>query len=612
MFNNNIRELKKKNPELAQKLKGIDVNDIKDINVYEAESKDYIISYKNVMLHSAEDPMREAKAIWHKTIKTSLKENDIQVVYGLGLGYLFKRAYVEAPSKILIYEPNLEILRFVMENVDLSKELAEDRVNLVNNQEDALKYIEKKYFIGDKIEVLFLPSYINFCKDDLINLSTEIYQVVKDKNIDKNTSSMVSGQAVSNLLKRVSNPKKMLPATFLQDVAKDKQVLIFSAGPSLKKDIALIKENQNKFLKIAVFPILNYLLENDVIPDFVVTADSFPQVFKLKGLKKFKEKIKNISLICDSRADHELDNLEFKNTFLYFPYVDAISNEVFKSLANPVLRALPSGSSVALLAFETAKMMSASSIIFSGLDLAFVNNEPYADSAFKTKIEEKTLSVKMLDDSSQIRLPLVSVESASGGPIPTREDYLFHIREFEKILKNEKTDIINTSLDGALIKGMSYISMDDIIKSLKDEEQFLEPVFEEKDFDLISQYKNKACNLLQNTREDFVNLSKELPFIIDSMEEIIKELSKDSFDNEAFQELFSQNKETFAKIRNEITSNYLLSSCLHSEIIDFLSGYVKDTTLSLEKFRQNFESENKLFKQAKARIDVLLDLMEKI
>ena len=164
MFNKNITEIKKKNPTLAQQLESMDVDKITDINVYEAESKDYIISYKNIMLHSAEDPIREAKVMWHKTIKNPLKDNDIQVVYGLGLGYLFKRAYVEAPSKVVIYEPNLDILRFVLENVDFSNELADDRVSLFSNKDDVLDYVEQKYMIGDKIEVLFVPSYINFCK----------------------------------------------------------------------------------------------------------------------------------------------------------------------------------------------------------------------------------------------------------------------------------------------------------------------------------------------------------------------------------------------------------------------------------------------------------------
>lgn len=612
MFNKNITEIKKKNPTLAQQLESMDVDKITDINVYEAESKDYIISYKNIMLHSAEDPIREAKAMWHKTIKNPLKDNDIQVVYGLGLGYLFKRAYVEAPSKVVIYEPNLDILRFVLENVDFSNELADDRVSLFSNKDDVLDYVEQKYMIGDKIEVLFVPSYINFCKDDLINLSSEIYQVVKDKNIDKNTSALISKQAIKNLLRRVSSDKEMLPFSLLKNTIKNKPALVLSAGPSVKKDIELIKANKNKFVTFAVFPILSYLLENDVVPDFVVVADSAAQLFKLKNIEKFQDKLKNISLICDSRADYGFDSLDFKNSFLYFTLADSVSSEVFQTISHPNLQLLPSGSSVALLAFETAKNMGASQIVFSGLDLAFVGNEVYADSVFKIDIQEKLINIKMPDDSYQVNLPLSTVESASGGSIPTREDYLYHIREFEKVLRNEQLDIINTSLEGALIKGMSYISLEEVLKGVGSNEDYSFPSFKDEDFALISNYKSQTKKLLENTKNQFVELSKKMPDAIEAFDKIIAELSKDTFDNEAFQGLFSPYKETFAQIRQEITSNYLLGACLRSEIIDFLSGYIKDSSLSLVKFRQNFESEAKLLKQAKICIDDLLRLLDEI
>jgi len=96
MFQKNLEAIKIKNPKLAERLGKIDINSITGIEVLEAESKDLIISYKNTPLHSTIDPSREAKTTWNRTIKNELKKNDIQIVFGLGLGYLFKRAYVSA------------------------------------------------------------------------------------------------------------------------------------------------------------------------------------------------------------------------------------------------------------------------------------------------------------------------------------------------------------------------------------------------------------------------------------------------------------------------------------------------------------------------------------
>ena len=160
MFNKNLEALKLKNPELAQCLLDIKVEDISDIDVIEAQSEDLIISYKDIPLHSIIDPFQEAEKIWNKTIKYPLKNNDIQIVYGLGLGYLFKRAFANSGSKIILFEPFLQVLRFVLEHVDFAKELSENRVFFTNNIEQVVKKVESEYLSGDRIEFLFLQAHL--------------------------------------------------------------------------------------------------------------------------------------------------------------------------------------------------------------------------------------------------------------------------------------------------------------------------------------------------------------------------------------------------------------------------------------------------------------------
>ena len=45
MFQKNLEAIKIKNPKLAERLEKIDINSITGIEVFEAESKDLIISY---------------------------------------------------------------------------------------------------------------------------------------------------------------------------------------------------------------------------------------------------------------------------------------------------------------------------------------------------------------------------------------------------------------------------------------------------------------------------------------------------------------------------------------------------------------------------------------
>ena len=101
MFQKNLEALKSNNPELAARLKQVNIQNIKEIGVYNAETGDVILTYKDVPLHDTSDPIRESKATWNRTITCELRRNDIQLVYGLGLGYLFRRAYVILSQKYL-------------------------------------------------------------------------------------------------------------------------------------------------------------------------------------------------------------------------------------------------------------------------------------------------------------------------------------------------------------------------------------------------------------------------------------------------------------------------------------------------------------------------------
>ena len=387
MFEKNITELAKKNPELAEKIKAFPYENVKGIEVYESESKNLIISYKGILLHSSEDPMRETKSIWHKTVKVDFKSNDIQVVYGLGLGYLFKRAYVNANSRILLFEQSMDILRFVFENVDFSSELSDDRVFVVDTQEDVIKFFGNKYLAGDKIEVLFLPSYLELDQKGLLTLSQNLFQTVKDKNIDQNTALIMSKMTLQNLLARIREIEKESPVNVLEGSCKDKTALVIAAGPSLINDLELIKKHREKFIVIAILPVLPLLKEHNIEPDFLTLADPKYQIPKIE---KCKDQLQNINLVIESRSDFHLDLLKFKSYFVYFADLDKISQTILDTIPNNPVKVLPPCASVAILSFRLAQILGCKEIIFSGLDLAMTDNRLYASNEAKILNQTET------------------------------------------------------------------------------------------------------------------------------------------------------------------------------------------------------------------------------
>lgn len=609
MFEKNIAAIEKKNPKLAQKLKDIKEEDIKDIEIYESESKNIIISYKGFLLHSNEDPMREAKSIWHKTITSDLNNKDIQIVYGLGIGYLFKRAYVNADSRVFIYEPSLDILRFVFENVDFSTELNDERVYISDTQEDFLQYFEQKYLMGDKVEVLFLPSYLHFDKENLLSLSEQIYNIVKNKGIDQQTIAKNTKMAVKNLITRFGHFKDFSAVDYLQDEFKDKSGLVLAAGPSLQDNIEKIKKNRDKFITIAILPILDVLVENNIEPDFVIAADPWNQQHKIK---KSKNKLKNTNLVIEARSDISLDGLETNSKMLYFSNVDKISEYLLTQNKKQDIQIRNNVASVVILGYELAKLLGLKDVTFIGLDLAIIDDKIYADGT-KAEMEGES-KITITNELGVQRLYVTKVKSTDGGEVLTREDYLIFIKEFEKLSKEfGSLKMYNTSSKGAFIEGMEYKDLNDIAQnSTKIDININEIVNKTIE-------KRGCCEELQAAAKDFLIEEKEtikaqkpsLEKSIKATEEVLEILEEEKPDLEKFQKSFNENFNYFSQARNMITKNPILSTYMQSEIIEYLKKYNRDQNVNVQKLISNFKCDLDLFKSADTATSDIISLIDK-
>lgn len=609
MFEKNIKELEKKNPELAKKIKDYPYDKIKTVEVYESESKNIIISYKGILLHSNEDPIREAKSLWHKTVKNELKTNDIQLVYGIGLGYLFKRAYVSANSKILLFEPSLDILRFVFENVDFSPELADERVFIVDTQEDVTDFFERKYISGDKIEVLFLPSYLELDQKGLLELSNNLFQTIKDKNIDQNTALMMSKLTTKNLLYRIFNISKYNPVNTLTNSCKNKTALILAAGPSLQNDLKLIKANREKFIVIAILPTLTILKDNNIEPDFVTVADPTYQIPKIE---KHKDQLQTMNFVNESRADLYLDHLNVNSSFVYFPSVDKISQTILGAVPNNPIELLPPCASVSILSFRLAQLLGCKKIIFSGLDLAMTDDKLYSGSNIQI-VNKSEKKLTLTEGYGEYTVQLTTTASADGSEVKTREDYVLFIKEFEKIVQeNPEIEMINTAIKGALIQGMTYETMEKAVKNLEKIGIDLDIVIEKAKKSNLKDFKKEALKIIKETKISFVKAGELIAKASISATELINELSLETPDMDKFEKLYTESKSVFSASRTFATEDIILSTYMQTEILEFITTYHKEASITLEILKLNLEIEKKLFEKTLKSIEDLTPIIDAI
>lgn len=596
MFQKNLEAVRIKNPELAERLEKIDINSIDGIDVLEAESNDLIISYKNTLLHSAIDPVREAKTTVNRTIKNELSKNDIQIVFGLGLGYLFKRAYVTSESKIFIIEPFIEVIRFVLEHVDFSNELSDKRVYLTDNVGDIYNKLQKEFLSGDRIEFLFLNQTAILSQELLQNLTLKTSQIMESRGNDENTIFHLCNEWTHNFVLNLVKFPEGRPLGFFEGKFTDKTALIIAAGPSLSEDIEKIKENRNKFTIIAVGKVLKTLLDADIIPDFAVFADAKSIELQIQGIESALEKI---NLILLSKADNIIFNFKSKSKIFYFIETDSLA-KLFEDTINETPGFYKAGSSVAIISYYIAKALGFGHIVFSGLDLAFIEDKIYSNGE-KIEYDEEG-NIKLLINNVNYSKKLIYVKDKDGREIPTRYDYAWFIRQFNEIFAEEinLARVTNTSLKGAYIKGMEYISLTDVLKTLPDlkpdTDEIISTVFKETE-DIWDSAIGKLCPKLQQAVQEFEIISLESKALYEEFNKICNEYKETGTirsDSESF-ELLTNNA---SKVRQMLINNVFTSNSMQNLIWEYTKNYSTKPLPTKEDVIANLELDRDFFRNA--------------
>lgn len=596
MFQNNLSALELKNKSLADKISKIKIEDIKDIAVVQAQNGDYILAYQNTALHDIKDPMREAKSIWFRTVKKELKSNDIQVVFGLGLGYLFKRAYVSAPSKIFLFEPSLEILRYVLEYVDFSKEILDNRVFIFNEEKEILSRLKSDFLIGDSLEIVYLPAYAMFYKELLIDLSQKLFEEVKSKTIDINTINMNNVEnSVKNLLSHMDNFFDIRSVDCFENLFEGKTALILSAGPSLNDDIEKIKQNRELFVIFAVPSILKYALKKGIKPDFMLAADT-NRVYE--QYRDCLEDIKDINILFTSRAQHCLSTDGFKTNLCYFPKTDTILCAIVNNAGIDEIKMHPSPQSVSVLAYQAAKIMGFSNIVYSGLDLAILNGQLYAYDCNFEFLSDSAIRIHY-NSKDSYDFPICKVKSADNSEVFAREDYRLFIKQFEDFLSSQKDSpkVFSTALHGALVNGLTYLSMDEILSKLSKQKVNVSNLIEKKFSESSkkwNEFSTKSYAYLASQKQELDLIYQKAVYLSEKSKELIDYSNDNNLDLTFLQSKYDEVKEDFARLRTEIMNNVFLSAYIQLDLLEYIQKYKNEYLQDVDIFRNNITLESQL------------------
>ena len=454
MFDRNLEFID--NEPLKERLKKITLEkSSKNMSYCMTPSNDYLLMKNNVPIDDINNPREAIKTMLKSTIKHPIEVNDIIITFGIGLGYLLDEVYNTYNSKIYVYEPDTELLHFVLNNVDISEHLARGRVYITDDLNELLRKLSSSYITKDKVEIVYLKNYAVVKSQELLKLTQKVYEACKSKMVDVNTIIKFSKRWLMNALRNIAkvNSSSVCRLSDLEGSFTGQTALILAAGPSLAENIEIIKANRDKFVIFAVNKVLRTLEANGIVPDFAVCMDACYINATLTGLEDFCSKINCIS---DLKSDSQILNKNFKRHFITFSENDF----VVKKLAeyNLFIKTYEFGGTAATMAYVCAAKLGFSKIIFSGLDLAFKGDVLYSTGEEINKISDSQIAIGSVSKN------IVKVKSVTGGLVATRDDYAAFIPHFEALIKdlNNGAEVYNTTSFGAMIEGMKNVPLNDI------------------------------------------------------------------------------------------------------------------------------------------------------
>ncbi|HED8093098.1 TPA: motility associated factor glycosyltransferase family protein [Campylobacter jejuni] len=374
LFLKNTQALFEVDQILAYKLRALKKNDFK---IQQNENginfiKDNITLYKN-----PEQELLENLTLF----QNKYKKYPVLFFYGFGNGMFYKALCENKNHKhIIVFEDELEILALALHLFDFSKELKNEKLilfhtpNITTAQLTTLfmyEYIQKSV----KIFNLFIHSdfYLKFYTHQIQELNKKLIENIRFIVLAKGNDPYDSIIGIKHML---NNLPKLLNHGIFQNFLKErkqkvKNAIIVSTGPSLIKQLPLLKKYANKatiFCADSAYPIL---AKHDIKPDYVCMLERDDIVSKCFD-NDFKEFDKGILFILASVVHKEVIEFLERNDREYMLAHRPLHFAVSLNLKE--FGYIGVGASVANMAYELAASLRHENIIFIGQDLAYAED----------------------------------------------------------------------------------------------------------------------------------------------------------------------------------------------------------------------------------------------
>lgn len=320
-------------------------------------------------------------------------------------------------------------------------------------------------------------------------MNTELEEKLKkdpiiEKWVKNYTNNFNSGIFVGDRVK---------PFTFIQNTKPyaGKPCVLVVAGPSVDKNISILKNFQKNVIILAADVILFKLLEHDIRPDFVVNIDPADMFVRFWNDLETSE----MTLICPTSTHPDVLKT-WKGRYIFFNQSDYSKSPKGEALREITKKTGGFGTVfnryfIGATMLQVAKLMELRPAILVGYDFAYTDEKAYCDGFLDRKIyddlhnpgtEEHKIQIEKLK-KMEIK-GNIKTRDINGKFIETTKQFQFYKNNFLQLKDNLKIPVIN-STEGGILLGVPCMKLQ---KSL---EKFCPDEINKRDIFKIQKRKRK-------------------------------------------------------------------------------------------------------------------------
>ncbi|BEK46614.1 flagellin modification protein PseD [Campylobacter jejuni] len=446
LLKESLKEIKSSKFELILGKDNLDIN-LKDTSIKNNGG------YNENLLY--QDPIKELQTMLN-TYNDKYLLYPVLYFYGFGNGILFKALLQNKNHQhIVVFEKDIEIIWVIFHILDFSNELQNARLMVLENDKlQTQDYTElcssKPFFQFSRIYFLELMShYYERFHEDILGLNKKLAEnfkniILRNGNDPKDALQGIE-QFVYNLPQMITHP------SYKELLSKRKGIsdtaIIVSTGPSLTKQLPLLKKYASKatiFCADSSYPIL---AKHGIKPDYVLSLERVLETSEFFN-NDFKEFDKDVWFVLKSYTHPhttkylQKNNRNFMLVSTYASFLNYLKLDDFGYFNM--------GFSVAHMAYYLSLYLKHKNIIFIGQDLAYAKNG-------NSHPNEHIFGALDGEKKETISYDLQTTAYGGEGLVYTQEVWnLFRNifeQDVEKIQKYLDTKVYNCTEGGARIEG---------------------------------------------------------------------------------------------------------------------------------------------------------------